>query len=98
MTTTTTHPVASHCPVGYNSGMKTAVSIPDPVFRAADKLAKRMRIPRSRLYALALADYIDRNTDARITERLNASYAANPPEDDPFIREAARRALLRSEW
>jgi len=28
--------------------MKTAVSIPDPLFEAAEQLAKRLRMPRSR--------------------------------------------------
>lgn len=87
-------------PVGlrYNYGMKTAVSIPDTVYRAGEVLAKRLKLPRSRLYALALADYIERHADDDITRRLNASLAAHPAGPDPFIRAAAARTLERSEW
>ncbi|MDO8738698.1 MAG: hypothetical protein Q7J17_06995, partial [Candidatus Deferrimicrobium sp.] len=41
-------------------GMKTAVSIPDKIFRSADSLAKRLGVSRSRLYADALADFLSR--------------------------------------
>jgi predicted transcriptional regulator len=47
--------------------MKTAVSIPDPVYRAGELLARRLKMPRSRLYALALADYVERHADENIT-------------------------------
>lgn len=78
--------------------MKTAVSIPDPVFRAAELLAKRLKLPRSRLYALALADYVERHADDDITRRLDASLAAHPMHADPFVREAARRTARRAGW
>ena len=95
--TTRAKPLAAHAMPGYNPGMKTAVSIPDPVFRAGELLAKRLKMPRSRLYALALTDYIERHADENITRRLNASLAASPLAADPFVREAARRTARRSE-
>jgi predicted transcriptional regulator len=78
--------------------MKTAVSIPDAVYRAGELLAKRLKLPRSRLYALALADYVERHADDDVTQRLNASLAALPATADPFIREAAARTLERNQW
>jgi mRNA-degrading endonuclease toxin of MazEF toxin-antitoxin module len=33
--------------------VKTAISIPDPLFDAAERLAKRLRIARSQLYCRA---------------------------------------------
>jgi hypothetical protein len=75
--------------------MKTAVSIPHAVFRAGELLAKRLKLPRSRLYALDLADFVERHADENITHRLNVSLALHPMEADPFLREAARRSALR---
>jgi predicted transcriptional regulator len=83
---------------GYNFGMKTAVSIPDPVFRAAEQLAKRLKLSRSRLYALALTEFVDRHADDTITRRLNASLAASPPPADAFAKEAAYRTARRNAW
>ncbi|MEM6753148.1 MAG: ChpI protein, partial [Cyanobacteria bacterium P01_C01_bin.38] len=33
--------------------MKTAISIPDPLFEAAEQFAKRLGLSRSELYAMA---------------------------------------------
>ena len=38
--------------------MKVAISVPDEIGRAADRAAKRMSMPRSRLYARALEAYL----------------------------------------
>jgi len=38
--------------------MKVAVSIPDALFDSAEALSKRLGVSRSRLYAIALADFV----------------------------------------
>jgi metal-responsive CopG/Arc/MetJ family transcriptional regulator len=76
--------------------MKTAVSIPDPVFQSADALASRLGMSRSQLYATALAEYLAKHRDAKVTEQLNTVYAATAT--DPAVRTAARQTLDRSEW
>jgi predicted transcriptional regulator len=45
---------------GYTLAMKTAVSIPDDLFEAAEKAAKRRGSTRSGLYAEALASFLAR--------------------------------------
>jgi metal-responsive CopG/Arc/MetJ family transcriptional regulator len=47
--------------------MKTAVSIPDPLFEAADNLAGRLGISRSELYARALARELASESDEAIS-------------------------------
>lgn len=54
--------------MGHSHAMKTAVSLPDDIFRAADKLAKRARKSRSRLYAEALAEYLARHASDEVTD------------------------------
>ncbi|MEQ9238858.1 MAG: hypothetical protein RIG66_32775 [Coleofasciculus sp. E2-BRE-01] len=41
--------------------MKTAVSIPDPIFEAAEAMSKRLGLSRSELYARALQAYFKGN-------------------------------------
>jgi metal-responsive CopG/Arc/MetJ family transcriptional regulator len=43
----------------YTSAMKTAVTIPDRVFQSAEKLAARLSVSRSELYARALASLVE---------------------------------------
>jgi metal-responsive CopG/Arc/MetJ family transcriptional regulator len=57
--------------------MKTAVSVPDRVFRSAENLAARLRVSRSELYSNALAEFIAKHRDDLTTSRLNEVYAKN---------------------
>jgi predicted transcriptional regulator len=78
--------------------MKTAVSIPDPVFAAADGLAKKLGITRSRLYARALGAFVASHQPESITEAMNAALEDIGDAPDPFVKQGARRVLERSEW
>jgi predicted transcriptional regulator len=79
--------------------MKTAISIPDDVFQAADRLAKRLKKSRSQLYAEAVADYTARHTEDEITESWNRALEGRGDEEtDAFVTEASRRILERTEW
>ena len=51
--------------------MKTAISIPDEVFEAADRAAKKLGVSRSELYATAVHEYVTRYRVENITSRLN---------------------------
>ena len=54
--------------------MKTAVSLPDELFRAAEKTAEQLGIPRSQLFAKALEEFISNHRKEHITERLDQVY------------------------
>lgn len=78
--------------------MKTAISIEDRLFATADKLAARLGISRSELYATAVAEFVAKHNNAAITKRLNAVYEAQPSELDPVYRQAQQRAIRGEEW
>jgi metal-responsive CopG/Arc/MetJ family transcriptional regulator len=54
--------------------MKTAISLPDTLFEKAEKTAHYMGIKRSRLFVIALEDYIARHNGEMITKKLNDVY------------------------
>ena len=78
--------------------MKTAISLPDKLFREADEFATRAGVSRSELYANAVAEYLARRNDAVITSRLDAVYGQFEelarPELGPVTRFPASRADL----
>jgi metal-responsive CopG/Arc/MetJ family transcriptional regulator len=55
--------------------MKTAVSIPDRVFDAAEQVSKRMGVSRSRLYTLAIEQVVKRERTRGVQKALDAVYA-----------------------
>ena len=78
--------------------MKTAVSIPDPVFKAADRLARRLRMSRSRLYSVAVERFIQANDDAAITAKLNEVLETESSTLDPVLQSIQARSIGNSEW
>jgi metal-responsive CopG/Arc/MetJ family transcriptional regulator len=76
--------------------MKVAISVPDRVHRAADRAARRMRVPRSQLYVKALEAYLAATSEEEITRRLDAVYGTEAGPADPFLAAASRAALRRS--
>ena len=80
--------------------MKTAVSLPDPVFHEAERLAKRLRVPRSRLYATAIASFVEQHRRKGITEALNEVYGDEGEESklDPVLHRLQERSLRREKW
>lgn len=84
--------------MGYTPGMKTAVSIPDDVFEGAERLARRLKKPRSRVFAEAVREYVARHDPEAVTEAMNLVCGEVGEETDPFVTEAARRTLRRMKW
>ncbi len=80
--------------------MKTAISIPTPLFEAAEALARHLGKSRSQLYAEALQAFLDQRCARSITERLNEIYDAEPglAEMDPVLKRMQYRSLPKEEW
>ena len=78
--------------------MKTAVSIPDELFEAADRLARRLGRSRSRLYADAIGEYLARHDPDEVTATMDAVLEGVGGEPDPALQAAARLVLEQTEW
>lgn len=79
--------------------MKTAVSVPDAVFRAAERHAKRTKKSRSQLYAEAVAEYLARHAPDDVTDDMNAVLERlGTAAPDAFVQRASRRILRDVEW
>jgi predicted transcriptional regulator len=78
--------------------MKTAISVPDDLFRTAEAAARRLRVSRSKLYATALADFLERQQSNTITERLNEIYKRRPAKLDPALHRAQLKSIQKESW
>lgn len=80
--------------------MKTAISIPDSEFEAAEELAKRLGMSRSELYRTALAAFLSQHAEDGVTEKLNEIYgpdgtASALPRD---LRRMQADSLAGEKW
>lgn len=78
--------------------MKVAISLPDPVFDAAERLAQELRVSRSQLYAQALAAYLEARSASAVTAKLNAIHGPSPTVVDPAFAEAQLAAIGHEAW
>jgi metal-responsive CopG/Arc/MetJ family transcriptional regulator len=78
--------------------MKTAISVPDEIYEGAERLARRTKKSRSRVFSDALKEYLARRAPDEVTEAMNRACAEVGQTTDPFVSSAARRILERSEW
>jgi len=78
--------------------MKVAISLPDELFEAAERQARRERKSRSQLYAEALSEYLARHGPDEVTEAMNRVVDEVMEPSDPMVTAAARRILERTEW
>jgi hypothetical protein len=78
--------------------MKTAVSVPDPVYFAAEEAAKRLAISRSELYTKAIESFLHAHTDAEVTRRLNEVYQSESSSVDPVLLDASLRSIGPDSW
>ncbi len=78
--------------------MKTAISLPDPLFRSAETAAKRLKLSRSQLYARALAEFLERQEADAITRRLNEVLAREGDAVDPVLERMQFASLEKESW
>ncbi len=78
--------------------MKTAISVPDPVFDAADNLADQLGLSRSALYTQAVSEFLERHRSDLVTEKLNLVYSEVPSGLDPLLHQIQIASLPQEEW
>lgn len=83
---------------GHTSIMKTAVSIPDSIFQAAERAANRLSMSRSELYAKAVQEFVAAHCRADVTERLNQVYSDSPSSLDQALSEMQSLSLENGRW
>ena len=83
------------------SNIKTAISLEEDLFDRAEQVAREMNISRSRLFALALEQFIARQRNRRLLEQINAAYSDGLDEGEQLRLEKRRRIhrrLVEGEW
>lgn len=78
--------------------LKTAISIPEDIYRDAEDAAKNLGMTRSRLYSAAVADFLTRYRKDDIKARLNEVHASGSAGVDPALAAMQLASLTKEEW
>jgi metal-responsive CopG/Arc/MetJ family transcriptional regulator len=80
--------------------VKTAISIPDDVFRRAEAAARRLGVSRSELFTRAVVELLKAYPEDELKESYDQAFGE--AETDATLaehrRRAARAALKKIEW
>ena len=83
------------------NSIKTAISIQKALFEQAEDLARKLKVSRSRLFALALEDYLRRQENQELLTQINAAYTDELDSAEETLRRKARRThrqIVEGEW
>jgi len=78
--------------------MKTAISLPEAIFKEAERFARRTKRSRSQLYSEAIAEYLARHAPNDITETMNDICNRLGQFDRHFIKAAAGKTMKKEQW
>ncbi len=75
--------------------VKTAVSLSESLFNAGETLARELKVSRSRLFAMALEDFLRRRENQRLLAEINAAYESELDEEETAHLEQMRKQQAR---
>ena len=78
--------------------MKTAISLPNDLFADAERIARRLKKPRSRVYSEAIREYVARHDPDLVARKLDEIVGALERPEDGFVAAAGRKILERTDW
>ena len=78
--------------------MKTTISIPDPIFKAAESAAKELGISRSEYFTKAVAEFTEKFEEKDLTDKLNAVYSEEDSSPDSVLVEMQWMSIRREDW
>jgi len=81
--------------------IKTAISIEKNLFDQADRIARTMKVSRSKLFVIALQDFIEHQKNREMLAQINAAYDDEPDATEQLLRKKVRRQhrrIVEGEW
>jgi metal-responsive CopG/Arc/MetJ family transcriptional regulator len=84
-----------------SSTVKTAISLNGDLLREAQGVARRLRVSRSRLFATAMEQYLERRRNRDLLRAINAAHGRAEDAEEGRLRrarQAQHRKALQGEW
>ena len=86
-----------------SASIKTAISIQQDLFTAINRFAEELHVSRSKLFVMAMEDFIEKNKNRQLLSQINAAFSAEPPDPEEtqvqhLMRQKQARHLARETW
>ena len=83
------------------SSVKTAISLQRQLFQQVDRIAQEQKIPRSRVFVMALEAYVAQYQNHMLLDQINSAYADTPDSTEQKRIKTTRRThrrIVEGEW
>ncbi len=82
------------------ANIKTAISIEEPVFEQVNSLAKELNISRSRLFLLAVQEFMQRHRNKELLNSINEAYSDLPDSETDSVAQMRPRhyKMVKDQW
>lgn len=79
--------------------VKTAISIEKPIFDQMNSLAKNLNVSRSRLFAMAAMDFLQRHNNIELLKQINEAYK-DSSADEPMVTmmHSNHYGMVKDQW
>lgn len=81
--------------------IKTAISIEKNLFDQAENIARSLKISRSKLFVIALQDFIEHLKNKEMLAQINAAYSDEPDTTEQTLSRKSRRQhrrIVEGQW
>jgi metal-responsive CopG/Arc/MetJ family transcriptional regulator len=84
------------------TSVKTAISMQEELFKKVNKLAGELHVSRSRLFVMAVQDFIKKKESQNFLSQINNAFSDHPDSEEINIqskmREKQSKKLEREPW
>ena len=85
-----------------SSSVKTAISLRQPLFDDVNELAFELKISRSKVFVLAVEDFIKKYESKKMLLRINEAFSDFPDEEETennkLMKNKHRKILESEKW
>ena len=78
--------------------MKTAISVPDALFKQVEKAAKKLGISRSKFFSVAVYEFLHHHYQEDITQKLDDIYKEGEGSIEKGIEEIQIHSIPEEKW
>ncbi len=84
------------------TSVKTAISMQEELFKKVNKLASELHVSRSRLFVMAVQDFIKKKESQNLLAQINNAFSDHPDSEEIQIQSNMRKKqaqkLEREQW
>jgi hypothetical protein len=78
--------------------MKTAISVSDEIFELSERLAKQLKVSRSKIFAMGVEKLGKEFSKNDLKDKINAVCEELDTSVESTIRKYQNRQIMRDEW